>query len=210
MEQISFTERVSVVAIEQAKLYQSIYVEWEYLICSTAFTQKPYYIIDAKQDNFQHLIGVHSKLSPQEFFDKCLNETLNEKDFDFIKKNADEKSVKGSVRRKIKSLPLMMSLFQDKLSVQEAFVKNKISCAFAGTDNAITIGFAGGAKTRPMTLLISNELDMSKAQDVDFIFKKRTGEKLFDTVVSEKASAFTLYEDNISNLITPELLQQFK
>ena len=47
-----------------------------------------------------HLVGVHTTLTPSEFFEKCFNDTLTENDFDFSKKNQSEKSVKGSVRRK--------------------------------------------------------------------------------------------------------------
>ena len=65
-----------------------------------------------KEDNFQHLTGVNSLIGPQEFYKKSIDGTLNENDFDFIKRNQSEKSVKGSVRRKIKVLPDMMNIFR--------------------------------------------------------------------------------------------------
>ena len=38
----------------------------------------------------------NTSLSPDDFYQKCLDGTLAEEDFDFIKKNQSEKSVKGS------------------------------------------------------------------------------------------------------------------
>ena len=49
-----FKERVRLEIIKAAKKYQEVYVDYEYLICSEAFKQNHYYIIDAQKDNFQH------------------------------------------------------------------------------------------------------------------------------------------------------------
>lgn len=62
-----FKERVRLEIIKAAKKYQEVYVDYEYLICSEAFKQNHYYIIDAQKDNFQHLTGVHSQISAQIF-----------------------------------------------------------------------------------------------------------------------------------------------
>lgn len=61
--------------------------------------------MSAEKDNFQHLTEVHSQISAQNFFDKCIDGSLSEDDFDFIEKGQDEKSVKGTVRRKIRARP---------------------------------------------------------------------------------------------------------
>lgn len=123
MAEKSFKERVRLEMITAAKKYKELYVDWEYLVCSEAFEKKNYYIVAAEKDNFQHLTGVHSRINAQNFFDKCIQGTLSEEDFDFIKKGQDEKSVKGTVRRKIKVLPDMMELFRDGLQTEESFKK---------------------------------------------------------------------------------------
>lgn len=63
MSEENFKERVRLTIINMAKLYKEKYVDYEYLICSQAFSERAYYIIDAKEDNFQHLTGVHTSLS---------------------------------------------------------------------------------------------------------------------------------------------------
>lgn len=54
-------------------------------------------------------------ISAQSFFDKCIDGSLSENDFDFIKKGQDERLVKGTVRREIKALSDMMGLFREGL-----------------------------------------------------------------------------------------------
>lgn len=105
MAETPFKERVKNEVINAVSAYKQNYVDYQYLACSDAFRIKDHYIIDAKPDNYQHLTGVHSLISSQEFFDKCCDGTLQETDFDFNKKKQSEKSVKGSVRRKISVLP---------------------------------------------------------------------------------------------------------
>lgn len=109
----SFKENVKNKIIACAKMYKSIFVEYEYLICSTAFLHNKYYIIDAKPDNYPHLTGVHLLISAQDFFDKCCDGTLKETDFDLKKKDKSEKEVKGSVRKKVSVLPDAMKIFDD-------------------------------------------------------------------------------------------------
>lgn len=101
---ISFKERVKNVAIENALLYKENFMKYEYLVCSEAF-EKGYHIIKADKGNYLHLIGIHTTLTPDEFFDKCVadgEEQLTEDDFN--KPGKSEKSVKGSVREKIPEL----------------------------------------------------------------------------------------------------------
>ncbi len=47
---------------------------------------------------------IRLQLSTDQFFDKALNKSLTENDFDFTKKGQTEKMVKGSVRRKVRFL----------------------------------------------------------------------------------------------------------
>lgn len=83
MAEVSFKERVRQEIIKGAKQYKKIYLDYEYLICSTIFEKKDYYIISAEKDNYQHLTGVHSQMDAKSFFNKCYDGTLAEADFDF-------------------------------------------------------------------------------------------------------------------------------
>ncbi len=160
MSEIRFKERVRDIAIDVAQGYKRYYVDYEYLICSEAFKVKRYYIIDAKEDNFQHLLGINSPIKPKEFFQKCLNGTLQEMDFDFNKRGIQEQSVKGSVRKKIQILHNMLSLFHNECIVEEGFSRNKLCCSFAAADNTLTLGFISAVKSYPMTLLKGNLISL--------------------------------------------------
>lgn len=122
MAEDSFKKRVQKELIKASKEYKDVYVDYVYLICSEAFVQKDYYIVDAKEDNFQHLTGVHTSMNAKKFFDKCIQGTLTEYDFDFVKKGQDEKSVKGTVRRKIKFAVLLP---QQTIAVHWVFLDRK-------------------------------------------------------------------------------------
>lgn len=107
------------------KIYKKIFIDRQYLICSKCFTNRKYYILVANQDNYLHLVGVHTTLTPSEFFEKCFNDTLTENDFDFSKKNQSEKSVKGSVRRKISALENINNFLHKIYISKKGFAKIK-------------------------------------------------------------------------------------
>lgn len=207
MEKKTFKERVRDEIVKAAKNYKEIYVDYEYLICSEAFEKREYYIIDAKEDNFQHLTGVKSHVSPQEFFKKCYNGTLKEDDFDFIKKGQDEKVVKGTVRRKIKVLPYMMTMMAEGLQAEEDFKKNKIVCSFATADGNLTLGFTESPKARPKSLIRGNEL--SNPKPVDLILRRKTGSEQFDELVLGNTKTFDKYKEHILEIISENLPLQF-
>lgn len=86
--------------------------------------------ISFKQRVCQSIID-QSKIYKKIFIDrqylicsKCFNDTLTENDFDFSKKNQSEKSVKGSVRRKISALENINNFFAQELYIEEGFRKN--------------------------------------------------------------------------------------
>lgn len=205
MSEENFKERVRLTIINMAKLYKEKYVDYEYLICSQAFSERAYYIIDAKEDNFQHLTGVHTSLSAKDFFNKCYNGTLRDIDFDFIKKGQDEKSVKGTVRRKIKVLPDMMALFDNALLAEENFQKNKVICSFAAADSSCTLGFSESGKSRPKSLIKGNEL--KSAHPVELIIKKKAEEEFFNELMFGNESILYKYHEKIKSLIANELLK---
>ena len=196
---VSFKERVRNEAIANAKFYKANFVDYEYLICSEAF-ENGFHIIKSDKGNYLHLIGIHTDLSSEQFFDKCVSGELEESDFDFLKSGKSEKSVKGSVREKITVLPKMLNLFTQKLLAEDDFKKNRVECAFTTTDNKCTLGFA--VSGRPKSLLKGNKLEKSKAKDVDLIFRRpRSSEGLFEELVWGEQESIRKYEGVIEQFV---------
>lgn len=138
------------------------------------------------------------------FFDKCFDGTLIEEDFDFSKQGKDEKSIKGSVRRKIQSLERVSTLFENDLLFEENFKKNKIICAIATTDKQITLGFSDGTLSRPKTLLKGNELKTNPLT-VDLVLSKKKSEKKFNKIVIGNAETIQEFKDKIAHLVSDEI-----
>lgn len=202
MTKVSFKERVKEIVIAEAKAYNDNFVKYEYLVCSEAFILKDFYIIDAKEDNYQHLTGVNSLISSQQFFEKCYNGTLQESDFNFMKHHQSEKAVIGSVRRKIIVLPSVINIFNNKkILVEETFIKNNVQCSFATTDSVGTLGFLNISKSYPKTLLRGNELESSKAKNVDLLLRKESGKEKFDEILIGNLEAIKKYYEKIKNEI---------
>ena len=187
---MTFKQRVHNEIIKAAVAYKEVFVDYDYLIYSENFKNKPYYIISAAEDNYPHLTGVNSLISARSFFDKCLDGSLSESDFNFISKNRSEKEVIGSVRRKISILPLLANIFHMKLQAEEDFVKGKVSCSLATADNMFTIGFADTVMLRPKTLLKNNELNLGKAVEITLVLSRKRGSEKFDTIVQGDAGEF--------------------
>lgn len=206
MEEISFKERVRKVAIEGAKLYKENFIDCEYLICSKAFHEKQYYVAKADEGNYLHLLGVHTEMTPKEFFEKCYDGTLTEEDFDFEKKNQSEKSVKGSVRQKIKVLPDMLQMYDKELVAQEDFKKNRVECAFATADSTHTLGYASAG--RPKSLLQKNELDQDKAEKVDLVFQKKRGADKYTKLISGDVANVSAYIEQIEIMLEDSLFKK--
>lgn len=203
----SFIERVKREIIKYASLYNQYYVDFEYIIFSEAFT-KPYYIVSAKEDNFMHLLGVNSELSPQIFFDKSLNGTLTTDDFNFDKKQQNPKSVKGTVRRKIKAMQSIIGIFDNTAYVEENFAKNNIICSFAASETTCTIGFTIGEFVKPKTLLKGNELNSESCKPIDVVLKRQAGSELFDTLTYGTSESCEKYRSYITELSTKELIEK--
>lgn len=206
----TFKERVKEIAIQEAVFYKEIFTENTYLIYSSNFKKKAFYILSAERDNYLHLIGVHTNLSAMEFFEKCIAQTLTEDDFDFEKPYQNENVVKGSVRRKIKCLPSLKNIFDnDDLLFEEDFKKNSIICALAASDQKLTLGFAYGAKSRPKTLLKGNELS-DKAIKIDLILSKRRSDENFNKIVYGDISEINDYDNILKGYIDENLLNKLK
>ncbi len=177
----SFKQNVLTAICNGAQKYKKIFLDYEYEVFSKGFkTNKPY-IISATKSNFLHLTGVNTKLTASQFFDKALDNTLTENDFDFIKKGQTEKMVKGSVRRKVRFLKDLDKIFDKSTLIEENFVKNKIFCTFAVSENTFTLGFIAVPNCRPKTLLKGNEL--KTPQKIDYIRRREKGKKEFEDFI---------------------------
>lgn len=207
-EQKSFKERVKDTVIQCAGSYKRYYVDYEYLICSTAFTKCSYYIVSAHEDNYLHLTGLHTNLDAQTFFEKCYKGTLEEADFDFCKNGQNESEVKGSVRRKINTLPSIMYMFTGITSVEEDFNKNRIRCALAAGNVSATLGFVVAGKAKPMTLLKGNELDSEKAKPIDLVLRRKFGEDRFSEIAFGNIEKLKECKEGLSDVLADELLSQ--
>lgn len=205
MAEESFKERARQEMIKAAKQYKDIYVDYEYLICSVTFEKNDYYIIAAEEDNFQHLTGVHSKIDAKTFFRKCYDGTLAEVDFDFAKAGQNEKSVKGTIRRKIQVLPDMMTLMKSDAQVEEGFRKNRVVCSLATADGNCTLVFSESKKARPKSLIKGNEL--KNPGTVDLILRKTTGSLFFDEIIVGDTAMLKQFREKIEDIVSAKLFE---
>ena len=203
--QVSFKERVKESLISYAQDYKAYYVDYEYLLCSKAFTRSSYYIVSAHEDNYLHLTGVHTNLSASVFFQKCSDGTLEESDFDFSKDGQSEKEVKGSVRRKVKALAAIMGIFSWQSMVEEDFVKNRIRCTLATSNTNVTLGFTVVGKAKPMTLLKGNELNAAKARSFDLVLRKTREETTFKEMIIGTEVLLNEYKEELGSLVEESL-----
>ena len=192
---VSFKTRVKNEAIYYSSIYKDTMIDKEYLVFSHGFTERQYYILKAYKTNYLHLIGVHTSLNPSDFFDKCIDSTLAEEDFDFSFAGKTENEVKGSVRRKIKSLSSLPHFFNNISKIEERFSKGHVSCALADSDGSVTIGYAKADNCVPMTLLYGNELSV-KAVDCDLLLCRNKGSDIFDSVIIGKPDVFDYFLNN--------------
>ena len=205
-EQKSFKERVKETVIQNAYSYKRYFVDYEYLLCSAAFVKNEYYIVSAYEDNYLHLTGLHTSLDATTFFEKCYKGTLEEKDFDFCKSGQTESEVKGSVRRKINSLPSIMNMFNVGTFVEEDFEKNRIRCALAAGNVSATLGFVVAGKAKPMTLLKGNELSSAKAKKLDLVLRRKSGESRSTEIQIGDGERLAEHKDALSSLLSEDLL----
>ena len=183
MSVISFKQRVCNAIIQGASDYKDLLLDYDYLVFNGQFTKRPYYLINSLLTNYLHLTGVHTSLSTYDFYNKSINGTLTEHDFDFVKPGKKESSVKGSVRQKIQALSLIPSFFQQKLVAEEDLTRNVISCSLAASENKITMGFANDIDAKPKTLLLGNVLDKTKSLNVTLVLRRNKGADYFDTII---------------------------
>lgn len=205
-EKRAFKQRVAEEAIRCAQDYKTVYVDNEYLICSDAFQKSPYYVVQAHEDNYRHLIGVSTTDDAAVFFRKCIDGTLQPEDFNFSKRGQSETAVKGSVRRKINALPLIMNMLRCGTMVEEDFSKNRINCSMATGKTECTLGFTASTPTKPMTLLKGNQLDGKKAKPISLVLGKSKGEAHFSRIVSGSVAELKNHLPDLEGCISQGLL----
>ena len=105
--QISFKTRVKNALIQYAGVYYSQFVCKDYLLISDAFHKQAYYILSAEKDNFLHLTGVTTSLSPSSFLTNVLMAPL--KKMILISHRTDKTKKPQKVLSAAKSNPSLIS-----------------------------------------------------------------------------------------------------
>ena len=126
-------------------------------------------------------------------------------DFDFAKAGHNEKSAKGTVRRKIQVLPDMMTLMKSDVQVEEGFRKNRVVCSLATADGNCTLGFSESMKARPKSLIKGNEL--KNPGTVDLILRKIAGSSFFDEIVVGDIETLNQFREKIENIVSAQLFE---
>lgn len=204
-EQKSFKTRVKEEAIKCSKIYKSLFVDYDYLLCSDAFVHADYYIIQGHEDNYRHLTGVATEISAEEFFNKCYDGTLTENDFSFEKDGQPEAQTKGAVRDKIRVLSDIRSLFSQNAVVEEEFKQNAIKCAFAAEGCTFTLGFACRNNSKPMTILRGKKLNANKTAALELVIRRPRGARKFSEIILGDDSALRKYFDKVNKMLSEEL-----
>lgn len=140
--------------IDSAQSYFTL-LNSETIIESDNFINCSSYKLRSFETNFLHLIGLHTALTPKEFFCKSYAGSISENDY-CLGPNNDRKTVK----RKLKNLINIGGFFKQEIMVQEAFAKNQVVCRIATSDGKCTIVFVDAKfYLRPKTILVNNHLD---------------------------------------------------
>lgn len=139
----------------------------DFVLTSEKFVNRNRYVLRFYEGNFLHLTGVLTTLTAKEFFDRCLNGTITNDDFDCD----STLLIKGTVRHKLSHIVSISTFFDNDIRCQELFHKGKVKCIIAASDRKYTLGFTGGkGSLNPLTLLHNDFLDNETAiKDVAII-----------------------------------------
>jgi hypothetical protein len=182
--QKSFYERIKDEVIEASVAYESNYVLVDYLVVYGKDDKYSHVKIQAEKDNFLHLTGIMTNLKPNIFLEKCFTGTLIVSDINIPSTKIEEKSYKGTLRRKINVLKDFTNGIDSSYVIQENFVKNRVVCTIASTNLNLTIGFINtGNCLRPKSLISGDELDFTKKQNIFSILKKNRENLLYENIV---------------------------
>ena len=209
---LSFHSRVKNTLIQCAEIYNSFYVKYDYLIIADAFKKNPYYIISAQEDNYLHLTGVSTNLSAKQFFHKCISKTLSESDFKLKTHGKSEKDSKGTIRQKIRNLPLISYNINSSCLIQENFKHNAVLCSFASSTAKCTLGFIASPDiTRPLSLLNGDIVDHSVATPIKLCLSKPQGVPQFNKIeigtIHDLSCNYQLLKGKISKKLVLEIMK---
>lgn len=144
------------------------------------------------------------------FFDKCLNGTLGETDFELEFHGRDPKFSKGSIRQKILTLPNMMNIFSASSLVEEDFQKNVVRCSITTSNGLCSVGFVTTPQARPMTLLKGDELDHSKTDSIKLILSKSRDDCFYSNIVVGSETDVISYFDEIKDMLDETMIAKIK
>ena len=140
----------------KAAISYSFLLNKRIILKSPNFEQNNTYIIRFFKSNFAHLTGVKTTLLKEQFYQKCLEQNLDDSDFDCDSSN----ELKNFVKIKLRHLVNISEIFKNGVFVQESFKKGSIICNIATSDGKCTIGFVDAKfHLRPKTILDKNCLD---------------------------------------------------
>lgn len=138
-----------------------------YAIHSFEFVFHERYIFRFYKRNFLHLTGVDTSLSAEDFFDRCLNETLLPNDFDC----ESTRELKSKVKDKLSVFPFLKNTFMGgkAIEAQERFSRGHVQCALATSDGILTVCFDGKEALWPKSLQKKNRLSKGMTVSVSDI-----------------------------------------
>ena len=138
-----------------------------YVIRSDGFVFREQYLFRFYKRNFLHLTGVNTALSAEDFFDRCVNETLLPNDFDC----ESTRELKSKVKDKLSVLPFLGSTFLTgkTIEAQERFSRGHVQCAIATSDGILTVCFDGKEILWPKSFQKKNRLTKGMTVPVSVI-----------------------------------------
>ena len=141
--------------IQGAKDYSKL-LGRTFVFKSDSFRFKKEYAIKFHKNNFLHLTGVITKLSPDDFYESAFNGTLTENDFD-ITSNTNS-LLSTHVEMKMHNLSDIHLIVDSKVMIEEQYQRGKITCSLASSNGKFTLCFIGSHLLAPMSLLYGNTL----------------------------------------------------
>ncbi len=209
-ENIPYSETVRKALPSLAKSYHSYFSEYQYLVVSSNFKNKKYYIISGKDANFLHLTGLGTKMDAYDFYLSCRRGKIKTSDFSIKYINKDRNKVtKSTIKAKITIFPNLFGTFSRKLYAEGDFSKGSIACSLAISDGTYTLGLVDKNVARPMTLLKGDELNKDKKCTLDLIMVKSKGEKKYHVIIYGDKSEVKKYLPIIGDLLSEEFIKSF-
>ena len=92
------------------------------------------------------------------------------------------------------------------LHAEEKFIKNRVHCSFATTDRKATIGFVAADKSKPMTLLRGDRLDVMSSAPVDLVLRRPYGTECFTEIVFGDQNVVNKYMNAIKLMLHENLI----